>query len=134
MQSYLLASLSGISDFDKSSWPDGRNIWHRDDPLPLCAFHTTLDIIVAEEELHNIVPVFLIVHHETSVGWGSCGDIISNNSGRAFLLRDSLLSKASFGKGLRQPRHVLLSFVAVRFLNSCDVHGMMVPGMFVMFF
>ena len=58
--------------------PDIRNVGFGLYPLPSCAFHAPLYIIVAEEELHALFLVPLDVDHNASV-CGGCSILVVLN-------------------------------------------------------
>ena len=47
--------------------PDLGDLWAGHNPLPASSFDTPLDVVVAKEELHAVLPSFPVIVHQTCV-------------------------------------------------------------------
>jgi hypothetical protein len=91
----LEASTLEIKDFlfgevgPDLHWLDTWDVRSRLDPLSLCAFDAAFYVVVAEEELHHLMPFLVSVLHNARVCGGYRGFAALNNLGLALLLGDS---------------------------------------------
>jgi hypothetical protein len=90
-------------------------------PLPPGAFDTSLDVVVAKEELCQEFLVLLVVVHVTSVCRSWNGFTVPNDLLCTLGLCASLHGEAGLGKRLGQSRNVPLGDIAVGLLNVIDV-------------
>ena len=94
-------------------------------PLPPSTFGTSLNVVVAKEELCQEFLVLLVVAHVASVCRSWSTFTMLNDLLGALGLWASLHGEAGLGGSLGQSKNVPLGDIAVGFLNVIDMDDML---------